>query len=451
MKWTRFLLLLFLIPNLIYASSSYYLTEYNKDIGKISAEWKRHEELVQQFNRFKLEEKEQNIGLLRESIACCDRAIKHCDHILKKIGKKSHNDKKEWKNEKKLTEENKNTINTAISNLQGLINNTLKEIAFSKAVPLYQESEKKANLALLKNKDCSRRLNNIEEVVSTLNEVSKLYEEALSLARNALNLISPYPDEESKNVLRKAIEYYETAANKHKKEASDWPASVATQKNTLKTQVASLKEDSKILIAKGLKRSSYEAQKQMVPILEQLIESGSIDEVKAFKEELVQLKNAISSFETEVDNRRLTEIAPSLPPEDFKNREEMRRELFFKSNVLSNPELFLQNLLQPRPYALPLDGHVAKRESNFTLYTDQFYRFLVQSDNPVSYLFVKVYSQGQVIHEESIAIPTQGSLSWERFLTKDGLIFIPETKLKTEFGLDLRLNFACDPKCAFSM
>ncbi|NNM43800.1 MAG: hypothetical protein HKM07_05605, partial [Chlamydiae bacterium] len=451
MKWRRFLLLLFLIPNLINASSSYYLTEYNKDVEKISAEWKRHEELVQQFDRFKLEEKEQNIGLLRESIACCDRAIKHCDHILKKIGEKSHDDKKQWKNKKKLAEQDKNNLNTAISNLQGLINNTLKEIVFSKAVPLYQESERQANLALFKNKDCTRRLNNVEEVVSSLNEVSKLYEEALLLARNALNLISPYSDEESKNILRKAIDYYETAANKHKKEATDWPASVATQKNTLKIQVASLKEDSKLFIAKGLKRSSYEAQKQMIPLLEQLIETGSIDEVEAFKEELAQLKNSILSFETEVDNIRLTEAAPSFSPEGFKNREEMRRELFFKSNFLLNSELFLQNLLQPRPYALPLDGHAAKKESNFTLYTDQFYRFLVQSDNLVSHLLIKVYSQGQVIHEESIAIPKQGSLSWDRFLTKDGMVFIPETKLKSDFGLDLRLNFACDPKCMFSM
>lgn len=450
MKWTRLLLLLFLIPKLIYASSSYYLEEYKKDVGKISAEWKQHEKLVQQFNRLKLEEKEQNIGLIRESIACCNRAIKHCEHILKKIGEKSHNDRKRWKNEKKQAEQDKNNLNTEIGNLQALIN-ALKEIAFSKAVPLYQESEKKANLAVLKNKDCARRLNNVEEVVSALNAVSKLYEEALSLALNALNLISHYPDEESKNVLRKAIVYYETAANKHKKEAADWPASVTTQKNILKTQVATLQEDNKLFIAKGLKRSSYEAQKQMVPLLEQLIESSPIDQVEAFKKELAQLKNTILSFETEVDSRRLTEVAPSLSPQDFKNREVERREFFFKSDFLSNPELFLQNLLQPRPYALPLDGHVAKKDSNFTLYTDQFYRFLVQSNTPASCLLVKMYRQGEVIHEESIAIPTQGSLSWERFLTKDGMVFIPETKLKAEFGLDLRLNFAYDPKCAFSI
>ena len=99
MKWTRFLFLFFLIPTLIYAS--YDSTDYSKDVGKISIECKRRNELIEQFNRFKLEEKEQNIGLLRESIACCERAIKHCDHILKKIGEKSKGDRKKWKDEKK--------------------------------------------------------------------------------------------------------------------------------------------------------------------------------------------------------------------------------------------------------------------------------------------------------------------------------------------------------------
>jgi RHS repeat-associated protein len=450
MKWTRFFLLLFLVPNLIYASS-YYLKEYKKDVDKISAEWKRHDELVQQFVRLSLDEKGQNINLVNESIACCHRAIGHCDHILKKIGKKSKEDRKEWKDKKNQAEKDKDTLHTEISNLQALINNTFKDIAFSKAIPLYQESEKKANLASLKNQSCARRLNNVEEVSSTLNETGKLYEEALSLARDALNLISPYPDEESKNVLRQAIENYQTAANKYRKEAADWPAYVLAQKATLKERLATLKEDKRLFEEKGLKRSSYEVEKQTVPILEQLIESSPGDEGEIFKEELSQLKKGILAFETEADSNRLTEITSLLSQEDFRNRETERRELFFKSNLLLDPELFLQNILQPRPCALPLDGHVAKKDSNFTLYTEQFYRFLVQSDSPVSRLLVKVYSQGQVIHEENIAILARSTPAWERFLIKDGMVFIPETKLKAEFGLDLRLSFVHDPKCNFSM
>ena len=176
-------------------------------------------------------------------------------------------------------------------------------------------------------------LNNVEGVVSTLNEVCNLYEEALSLARNALNLIAPYPDEESKNVLRKAIENYEAAANKHKKEAADWPASVATQKNDLKEQVATLKADSQLFIDKGLKRSSYESQKQAVLILEQLVESSSNEEANGFKEEIGQLKEAILAFEKEAESNRLTEISPLLSNEDFIARE--RREGSFSLRMTS--------------------------------------------------------------------------------------------------------------------
>lgn len=76
MKWTRLFFLLFLLPILLYAS--YDAKDYKKDSEKTAAEWKRHEELIQQFNA--LNEKEYNLHLLHESIACCERAIVHCNH-----------------------------------------------------------------------------------------------------------------------------------------------------------------------------------------------------------------------------------------------------------------------------------------------------------------------------------------------------------------------------------
>jgi len=451
MKWIRLFFLLLLVPNLIYASSSYYSKDYKKDMDKMSAEWQRHNELAQQFDRLRLEEKGQNIHLVHESIACCQRAIGLCDHIIKKINHQYKSEREAWKKEKNQAEKDKSTLNTEIGHLQTLINHTFQDIAFSKAISLYQESEKKANLANLKTQGCARRLNNVEEVSSTLNETGQLYEEALSHARDALNLISPYPDEKGKSVLKQAIEIYQTAANKYKKEAADWPAAVLAQKSTLKERLATLKEDGKLFTEKGLKRSCYELQQQAIPLLEQLIESSTDEEAETFKGEVELLKAAISVFEKEADSSRLTEITPLLSQEDFRNRETQRRELFFKSAPLLDPDLFLENILQPRPCALSLDGHVAKNDSNFTLYTEQFYRFLVQSDNPVSRLLVKVYSQGQVVHEENMAIPAKSTPAWERFLIKDGMVFIPETKLKTEFGLDLRLSFSYDPTCNFSM
>jgi uncharacterized protein Yka (UPF0111/DUF47 family) len=147
-------------------------------------------------------------------------------------------------------------------------------------------------------------LNNIDAVVSTLNEIAKLYEEAASLVREALALISPYPQEKDKADLTQKAETSQELADKYKKEAADWPASVGAKKIAFQQRVATLKQDSKLLIEKGLKRSCYELQKQAVPLLEQLVESSSNEEECALKEELAQLRTAISAFEKEADSDR---------------------------------------------------------------------------------------------------------------------------------------------------
>ena len=290
MKWKRLFLLLLLIPSSVYAS--YDSKDYKKNVDKTSAEWKRHDELVQQFHALGTHEKEQNCALLHEAIASCQRAMGHCDYILKKIAEKSKKERKKWKEAKTQVEQNKNTIHTEISNLQAVMDST---VAFAKAIPQYLESHKKVDLAHLKIQNCSRRLNNIGEVVSTFNEADRLYEEALSLARDALNLISPYPDEASKNVLREAIENYQIAANNYKKEVADWLTAAEAHKATLKERLVTLKEERKLFEEKELKRSSYEVQRQTVTILSQLIENSSIEEGEIFKEELAELKNAVLS------------------------------------------------------------------------------------------------------------------------------------------------------------
>ncbi len=454
MKWQRFLLLLLLVPSLVYASS-YDGWDYNADVGVISGQWSRHNELVQEFNRLKREKNEQNIDLLRESLACCQRAIALCEHILKKIGEKSTKEQKSWKDQKKQTEQDKNTINTEIGNLQILIDHTLnqlKELAFSKANYFFRESEKKVRLAVLKNRDCTRRLNNIEEVISTLNDICKLYEEAFTLASDALNLISPYPDEESKDVLNKAIVAYKAAADKYRKEAEEWPTSVAAKKTAFKEEVATLKQDSKLFTEKGLKRGCYELQKQAMSILEQLIESSSSEEVDALTEELEQLRTATLIFEKEADHSRLTYSLPVLSQEEFRAREKERKELFFKSDFFLHPDLFLPETFkdEPLPRVISLDGQMEKENRHFALYTEQFYRFLVQSESAIPEIFVAVSEHGQVIHVEKISLPFRETLGWENYL-KNGMILIPETKLKSEFGLDLRLSFSCDSKNQFSM
>ncbi len=446
MKWTRLFFLLFLLPILLYAS--YDAKDYKKDSEKTAAEWKRHEELIQQFNA--LNEKEYNLHLLHESIACCERAIVHCDHILKKIEEKSKKERKDWEQAKNQAKQNKATAHIEIDNLHALIHSTVKNSTFAKAISLYQESDKKAHLAFAKNQNCTRRLHNIEEVVSTLNAVCTLYEEALALAYEALNLIASYPDDESKLILQTAIESYQASATKYRQEAADWPLFAATQKNMLKEQVLIFKAEGALFIEKGLRRSSYESHKQAIRVLEQLIENSDEEEAEVFKKELSQLQAVILGFEQDMASSRLTDVVPPLSNEEFAAREKERRELFFKGGLTITPECFLQSAISCSS-AFALDGNIAKKGDLFSLYAEQFYRFLFHSDAPISELVVSVHRENEKVYEETITLPMKNTPPWERYLLIDGMTFIPETKLKSDFGLDLRLSFPCDFRYRFAM
>jgi len=449
MKWQRFFLLLLLVPTLIYGLNQRKCTEIH---NHVATEWKRHDELIEEYKRLTPNNTARGLQLLKYSIECCRRAIAHCDTILKDIADQSREKRHEpWRVElKSICEQDKKTLKDEIHKIKPVIKQIEGNFASDKANIVYQTAVKKATEANDKIGACQRRLNNIDEVVNVLKEASKLFEEAASIAREALALIAPYSSQEqNQETLTQAVETYQGLADKYKKEATDWPASVVA---SLTKQATTLKEDSELFTKKGLKRSCYDLQRQAVPLLEQLIDITTNQEREAFKKELAQLKTAISAFEKEADNNRLTDTSPLLSEKEFKARETERKELFFQSDFLLNPELFLPEtaINVPLPRAIPLDGQVGQKEGDFTLYTEQFYRFLVQSDSAVSELFIKVHENGQLVHVEKITLPFKNTKGWERYL-KDGMIFIPETNLKSKFGLDLRLSFSCDPENQFSM
>lgn len=458
MKWTHFFVLLFLIPSLIYGKSNQ--EKCIKIHDKVAPEWKRHTELIEDFKRLAANDQESGIYILHEAIDCCRRALHHCDAVLKDIASKSRAERTaRWRVQlKKACKEDKNNLLAEIDQIQAAIHQIHSNSAIHKVHILYQESQQKAALANSKIQDCPRHLNNIDAVVSTLNEVASLYQEAASMIDAAFATIAPYSHEAAettKVALQEIMQAYHERMNQYKNEATQWPTVVIAQKTALKERVATLKEDSRLFEEQGLKRSSYELQKQAVPILEQLIGSSFHDEGESYKKELLQLKNSIALFEVEADNSRLTENTPMLSVEEFQAREDRRREVFFENNAILKPNVIHQTPNDPRPFAIALDGQAVelsgKNNKEFTLYTEQFYRFLVQSDTPVSHLLVKVCKKGKVFYEEKIALPLKNTIGWERYLTTDGLIFLPETKLKPEFGIDLRLHFLCDPECNFSM
>ncbi len=288
-------LLLVLVPHLIFASFS--PKDHRKVVEKISAEWQRHYQLVEQFNRLGMSDRAQHIAFLQESIECCQRGIDYCDYVLKKIAKKAKEERGSWVQAKQACEEYKNSFHREIGSLREIINRT---VDVAKATDLYQKSGEKVSLASLKSQNAPpRRLDNVEEVVTILNEIGMLYEEAALLAREALNLIANFSDEKDKDFLKQAIANYEAAASHHKKEAADWLSSAYVQKAEVEELLAVLKEDGKLFKAMDLKSRLYETQKQMAPLLEQL--GGEC------QEELAQVKAAIADFEKEEGEKDLSQ------------------------------------------------------------------------------------------------------------------------------------------------
>jgi RHS repeat-associated protein len=446
MKWQRFFLIVFLLPTLMYALNQ---EECANIFYKILPEWNRHNELIQQFQ--KKPYTQEGLQLLKESLACCQRAVKHCDTILNDIiSKKKDDRKKQWRVDlKSRCEKEKQGLNTEINQLQIDIGRVEANIS---ATALYNISLEKATDAGNKDRSCERGFNNVDKIVSVLNETAKLYKEASSLANQALSLINPYPQEEDKAALKRQAANYQELAEKYKNEAVEWPSNAANNRAACKEKIAEIKTDCGLLTEKGLKRSCYDLQKHALFLLEQLLDGNTSEEASALKQEQAQLQEFVAAFEKEADDNRLTDVKPVFSKEEFEAREKERRELFFKSDFLLNPDLYLPETVknEPLPRIVPLDGQTGKKEGDFSLYTDQFYRFLIQSQLAEPELTIKVLENGQEVHTAKIALPFKNTDSWEDYL-KNGMIFIPDTKLKSDFGLDLRLSFAADPHNKFSL
>ncbi|MEX0962289.1 MAG: hypothetical protein WDZ28_05490, partial [Simkaniaceae bacterium] len=454
MKKIHFLIL-FLIPGLIYGLNK---KECINTRNQALVEWNRHNELVQEFNDFGADQEGHGLHRLRKSLRCSQRALSLINTILNDIAGKSKKKRKElWRIEmKEACQKDKKNINDGITQLQKSVNNVLSSMAFEKAKTLYDESLKIVEKASNKHKKCpARTLFNVDVVVSALQEVAKLYREAESLAKEAYTALTSAPlcNESSKTALEQTIENFKQTAISTEKEAAEWPEKALAQKISLKDRLEILTEDSTLFEEKGLSRSSYELKKQALPILEMLIQNSEDEEKNAFEKRLEALKNSIALFEKAADQNRLTKAVATLSAEEFKNREEIRRESFFKSDFALDPSLFLKTFIYPasRPSVIPLDGQIRKNQKDYILYLDQFYRFYLQSDDAVSKLIVKVYKQDALVHEEEISLPVKNTHSWRSCLLEGGLLFIPETKVEKEFGLDLRLQFVSDPRCQTSL
>ncbi len=292
MKCARFFLLLLLVPSLVHAT--FYTKDLAKVMDKMGGEWKRHEDLVQEFGRLDPSQKEQGLHFLSEAIECCQRAIGHCDYILRKIASKSREERRQeyWVYIKDQRNQDKNNINNEIIALQNAINSTIQDAAMRKAVGFYHESEKKIAIANQASQEIFFSLNDPEKMASILRELAKLYGEALSLAHQSLAIISSTSDQASKDVLARVIEVCQGAAIKFEQEADGWPAAFSDYRNLLVEKLSILREERKLAMEEG--QESGEIRELMAVILEQLLAAGprgNGDDAESFKEELAQLSN----------------------------------------------------------------------------------------------------------------------------------------------------------------
>lgn len=426
--------LLFLLPTFLHSLNHKECESLNKQALQ---QWNQASAYIDQVSSLGPDQRSSYISLLQQAIACCERAMSYYDQILNDIHKRRHKDEQYWQDSmKESCKESKKVCTSRLEQLRKAVQNA---IASGNIEAFYGQSVQRTDAARIQEHSHPRRLDNAEEVVVSLREASKLYGEAAGLLEQILGLLASPPGADDRAALQKNLDYCRESAKRCKDEADSWPENVARQKQTLRDRLELLRQERQAFEEKGMRRSCFTVQKQMAPILQQIIDFCP-EEQEAASAELALLKKSIALFEAEADAARLTESVPILSKEAFALREEERRQFFFcRGKSLLHPEAFLQTLLRP------------KEEGGYALYTDQFYRLLLPSDKPIPSLIVKVYARGELVHEEAIDLPQKNTPAWERFLIEEGMMLIPETRLKAKFGIDLRLSFVYSQEAPFAL
>ncbi len=319
-----------------------------------------------------------------------------------------------------------------IENYQAEIRHLEHQIGFLEAIEkaklIMSACEEKKNQAAsyVSQYSFPHHLKEIETSIHYFNEAAKLYREVEEGYINAISLFNPYstPDalENKRFFSKQATDCRDLAAN-CKKQAEEWPVRKQSQIRALMEQLTLLK---------GGENGTH-AQKQMIAILQELVDVDAADE-----NELFALEKQLA-----LSQQQNTQGEPRPFPEDFYKKEQTRKEHFYlhlpsvpdKSNQLT---FLIDRLFKPGPFAIPLDGQYLL-EGRYAHYLGQFYRVLVGVPPPTDFK-VKVYEDGNAIHEEIISLPKKGSPAWDTYLIEDGNVYIPKTELSKSYGLDLRVK-----------
>ncbi len=438
---------------LIFTCSLYALHEPEcHDIRKdMLKEWSQHNKWIEQFQEIGVGEK--GLEYLREALACCEKAFEHVDRILRDIAGKSRRRKRcNWRIEmKKSCEKDQANIQKEIALIQDFINQVLISLAVTKAQPIYQQGMEVSKEAKIRERQMPpRTLANTEEIVQELEEIVGLYRKAESLVQEAYMVLSSCPEMTSENttIVNTALNNLAELASSAQKDRESWPQKVVEKKRSMENRVDDLLKDAALFAEKKLMRSAYHLEKQALLILNTLIENSSDEKQEAFEKTREKLQASIQLFEEKADRNRLTKTLDTSSFQEFQEQEKQRRAAFFSSALSANPPAIQEADFTRKSVALvtPLDGQIAMSLGKYSLYLTQFYRFYIQSDQPITKLRVKVYEQDIWIDEEVLSIPLRDTPSWQSYLLSDNGMHIPKTRLEKKYGLSLRIYFTSDPK-----
>ena len=131
MKWLRTLFLFFLIPALVYGFDE---TEAKQLRDQASSEWKRHNELIEDYKNFCADVEGHGLHRIREALYCCQRALSLTDNILNDIASKSKKNQKRqrYTQLKKACQQDRETLIQEIAALEKGIDDILSSMALKK-------------------------------------------------------------------------------------------------------------------------------------------------------------------------------------------------------------------------------------------------------------------------------------------------------------------------------
>jgi len=364
----------------------------------------------------------EKIKLLELAIECRKTQVGKLLNVIKAL-KGKHFD---WQIDlKKYCNVQKDIYKNHINSLNANINNIR---SIEKIKPHWNSASSKAQQAAEKKNSFVYNPANSSEVSDLLNAVAQLYEEASEDCQRGGELAN---NDEYRNVLRTTKDYYDSSAKECRNKAKEWPEKISAQKESLYSEFNSLKEEGALLEAQNKPHDCHDTYTRLAAILQVLTTNGEqvTDEVARCHEKLTTLNAA-------ADARRLTDpLSPSLQ-ELFHTKEVYNRDQFYHGKT--------KNIKIKSEQVIPLDGQ------NGILYAGQYYRYLVQRKASPLNLRVVVSENGTSIHEESIAIPTTSAL-WDNYISVDEMLLVPDTVLRSNFGLDLRLTVVFDPYNSFSL